>query len=534
MGSRQPGALTLCMHHAPGNASHMSNESASVTTAAPAAVAPALTFASLALSEPIQRAIADKGYTTPSPIQAQAIPYLLQGRDLIGLAQTGTGKTAAFALPILNRLAAITKPRATKRPRALILTPTRELAIQIGENIAQYGSHLHVRTTLVFGGVGEHPQIKSIAVGTDILVATPGRLMDLMGQKHVFLDQVEVFVLDEADRMLDMGFAPDVKRITAQLPDGSRRQSLLFSATMPDTIRNLANSLLRNPALVEIVPNGTTVERIEQKVCFVDRGLKQRLLTHFLKQNPGALTLVFSRTKHGADRIAKNLKRDGIDADAIHGNKGQGARQRALENFRNGNIPVLVATDIAARGIDVKDVALVINYDLPEEPEAYVHRIGRTARAGASGQAIAFCDHEERDLLRDIQRLTRRTIPVDKTHPYAEGGEIAEKHRVDQVQRRREQPQQQQHAPGRQHHGRGEAQSRGGRGGQQQQGRPHHGGQGRPSYGHGPGERATRGPVAQRDTTPSPQQEQRARDIAEGGAKPGGEAKAPRWAFWRR
>ena len=518
----------------------MSNALATVPSTNTPSLASEVTFASFALCEPIKRAIADKGYTTPTPIQVQAIPHLLEGRDLIGLAQTGTGKTAAFALPILNRMAAITKPRATKRPRALILTPTRELAIQIGENIAEYGSHLHVRTTLVFGGVGEHPQIKSIAVGTDILVATPGRLLDLMGQKAVFLDQVEVFVLDEADRMLDMGFAPDVKRITAVLPDASRRQSLLFSATMPETIRKLANSLLRNPVQVEIVPVGTAVERIEQKVCFVDRGLKQRLLTHILKQNPGALTLVFSRTKHGADRIAKNLKRDGIDADAIHGNKGQGARQKALENFRNGNTPVLVATDIAARGIDVKDVALVINYDLPEEPEAYVHRIGRTARAGASGKAIAFCDHEERDLLRDIQRLTRRTIPVDKEHPFSDGSEMAEKHKVDQEHRRREQrenPQpQQQHAPGRQHHGRGEAQGRGGRGaGQAQaQNRSHHGQtQQRPSYGHASGERASRGPVVARDTH-SPQAQQRSRDMAETSGKPEADSKSPRWAFWRR
>jgi len=475
-------------------------------TAVAAPAAPAITFQSLALAEPIKRAIAEKGYETPSPIQAQAIPHLLAGRDLIGLAQTGTGKTAAFALPILNKLANEKRPRATRRPRALILTPTRELAIQIGDNIAQYGKHLSVRHTLVFGGVGESPQIKSISVGTDILVATPGRLLDLMSNKHVFLDQVETFVLDEADRMLDMGFAPDVKRVTAHLPDISRRQSLLFSATMPDEIRKMANSLLKNPALVEIVPVGTTAERIEQAVCMVDKGLKHKLLVHFLRQDPNALTLVFSRTKHGADRIAKNLRRDGIEADAIHGNKGQGARQRALENFRNGKIPVLIATDIAARGIDVKDVSLVINFDLPEEPEAYVHRIGRTARAGASGRAIAFCDHEERDLLRDIQRLTRRTIPVDKDHPFAEGGPAAVLHREEQARRRSEQPAQGQqrgqrqgggrgqqggqHAPGRQHQQR----SQDGNAQRERQGeRQHHSeGQRRPSYGHGTDERARR------------------------------------------
>ena len=377
-----------------------------------------LTFASLALCAPIQRAITEKGYTLPSPIQAKSIPHLLEGRDLIGLAQTGTGKTAAFALPLLERLHKNPIARQAKRPRALVLTPTRELAIQIGENIALYGRHLQVRHTLVFGGVGEYPQIKSIALGTDIVVATPGRLLDLMSQRHVFLDRVEVFILDEADRMLDMGFAPDVKRVISQLPP--KRQSLLFSATMPESIREIASRLLVNPVVVEVAPVGSTADRVDQKVCFVGRGQKHRLLLHFLSKHEGERVLVFSRTKHGANRLAKNLSRVGVRADAIHGDKTQGARQRALASFRDGSVPVLVATDIAARGIDVKEIGLVVNFDLPEEPEAYIHRIGRTARAGASGLAIAFCDHEERSLLRDIQKLIRKTIPVENDHPYVD------------------------------------------------------------------------------------------------------------------
>ncbi|MFA5263494.1 MAG: DEAD/DEAH box helicase [Opitutaceae bacterium] len=375
-----------------------------------------VSFTSLALVEQLQRAVSEKGYTHPSPIQARAIPVLLAGRDLIGLAQTGTGKTAAFALPILQRLTLSPQPRVARKPRVLILTPTRELAVQIGESLAVYGKHLPLRHTVIFGGVGEQPQIRALNGGVDIVVATPGRLMDLMQQGYAALDRIEVFVLDEADRMLDMGFAPDVKRIVARLP--AKRQSLLFSATMPESIRELANSLLTQPERVEVTPTGSTVDKVEQRLCHVDRNHKHRLLVHILQQHPGKLALVFTRTKHGANRLAKNLTRDGIEADAIHGNKSQGARQRALENFRAGTVPVLVATDIAARGIDVKDVAIVVNYELPEEPEAYVHRIGRTARAGASGLAIAFCDHEERDLLRDIQRLIRKTILVDDRHPF--------------------------------------------------------------------------------------------------------------------
>jgi len=375
-----------------------------------------ISFASLQLSAPLQRALTDKAYTHPSPIQARAIPPLLEGRDLIGVAQTGTGKTAAFALPILHRLAADPRPRAPRLPRALILTPTRELAVQIGGNIALYGRYLQLRHTLVFGGVGEQPQIRSLAAGTDIVVATPGRLLDLMEQRCIALDRVEIFVLDEADRMLDMGFAPAVKRVLAKLPP--RRQSLLFSATMPESIRSLAHSFLRDPVRVEVAPVASTAERIDQHVCHVDRTNKHRLLVHLLQKHHEGLVLVFSRTKHGADRLARNLARDGLVADAIHGNKSQGARQRALESFRTGESRILVATDIAARGIDVKGIALVVNYDLPNEPEAYVHRIGRTARAGAEGIAISLCDDTERGFLRDIQRLIRQEIPVLADHPF--------------------------------------------------------------------------------------------------------------------
>jgi ATP-dependent RNA helicase RhlE len=377
------------------------------------------TFASLNLAAPLLRALVEKAYTNPSPIQAKAIPPLLEGRDLIGCAQTGSGKTAAFALPILQRLAARPLPQMSRRPRALILTPTRELAAQIGENIALYGSHLTLRHTVIFGGVGEHPQIKALAAGVEIVVATPGRLLDLMERGFVALDRVEIFVLDEADRMLDMGFAPDVKRIIARLP--ARRQSLLFSATMPEEIRDMANRLLRDPVRVDVAPAATTVESVEQRVCHVQRGDKHRLLVHTLQQHPNELVLVFSRTKHGANRIADNLERDGIQAAAIHGNKSQGARQRALEDFRTGRTRVLVATDIAARGIDVKGIALVVNFDIPEEPEAYVHRIGRTARMGAKGLAFSFCDPSEHSSWRDILRLIRQSVPVYANHPFAAG-----------------------------------------------------------------------------------------------------------------
>ncbi len=380
-------------------------------------------FASLNLAPQLLRALVEKGYTHPSPIQAKAIPPLLEGRDYIGCAQTGTGKTAAFALPILHRLAAKPQLPCPRRPRALILTPTRELAVQIDESFASYGRHLPLRHAVVFGGVGEQPQIRALASGVEIIVATPGRLLDLMQQGCAVLDRVETFVLDEADRMLDMGFAPDVNRIIARLP--ARRQSLLFSATMPESICALASRLLHDPLRGDVAPVTATADRIEQRVCHVQRHDKHRLLVHTLTQHPKGLVLVFSRTKHGANRLADNLGRDGIEAAAIHGNKSQGARQRALEDFRAGRTRVLVATDIAARGIDVKGIELVINFDLPDEPEAYVHRIGRTARMGASGLAYSFCDPSEHASLRDIQRLIRQTIPVQADHPFVANAQNA-------------------------------------------------------------------------------------------------------------
>jgi ATP-dependent RNA helicase RhlE len=381
------------------------------------------TFASLNLAPQLLRALVEKGYTHPSPIQAKAIPPLLEGRDYIGCAQTGTGKTAAFALPILHRLAAKPQLPCPRRPRALILTPTRELAVQIDESFAAYGRHLPLRHAVVFGGVGEQPQIRALSSGVEIIVATPGRLLDLMQQGCAVLDRVETFVLDEADRMLDMGFAPDVNRIIARLP--ARRQSLLFSATMPESICTLASRLLHDPLRGDVAPVTATADRIEQRICHVQRHDKHRLLVHMLTQHPKGLVLVFSRTKHGANRIADNLDRDGIEAAAIHGNKSQGARQRALEDFRAGRTRVLVATDIAARGIDVKGIELVINFDLPDEPEAYVHRIGRTARMGASGLAFSFCDPSEHASLRDIQRLIRQTIPVQADHPFVANAQNA-------------------------------------------------------------------------------------------------------------
>ncbi|MDX2110335.1 MAG: DEAD/DEAH box helicase [Verrucomicrobiota bacterium] len=376
-----------------------------------------VTFESLGLIEPLQRALKDRKYINASPIQAQAIPLLLEGRDVMGCAQTGTGKTAAFALPILQHLVNRPKTRNPRRPRALILTPTRELAVQIDESFGAYGAHLHMRHTVIYGGVGQHPQVRGLTQGTDIVIATPGRLLDLEQQGHVRFSEVEFFVLDEADRMLDMGFAPDVKRIIAKIP--LNRQSLLFSATMPNAIIDIANSLLRNPVRIDITPETPTAERIEQRICHVARENKINLLHHVLNQHPEGLVLLFARTKHGADKVVKMLARDGVRSEAIHGNKSQNARQRALEGFRNGRVRILVATDIAARGIDVKGIELVINYDLPDEPESYVHRIGRTARAGKSGLAYSFCDHEERSTLRVIQKIIRMAIPVVADHPFA-------------------------------------------------------------------------------------------------------------------
>ena len=369
-----------------------------------------MTFSDLQLIEPVLRAVTAEGYDTPTPIQRKAIPHLLAGRDLIGIAQTGTGKTAAFALPILQRLAADMTPRRRLSPRALVLAPTRELAIQIGDSFRAYGRFLALRHAVIFGGVGQQPQVKALAAGVDILVATPGRLIDLMEQGHARLDGVSVFVLDEADRMLDIGFIRPIRRIVAALP--AARQSLCFSATMPPEVAKLCHDILHDPVRVEVTPVASTVERIDQRVFFVDAPDKRRLLALLLRDRAVTRALVFTRTKHGANRVAEQLSRGGVRADAIHGNKSQGARQRAIAGFRDGTLRVLVATDIAARGIDIDGITHVINYELPNVPETYVHRIGRTARAGAAGTAISFCDRAERASLRDIEKLTRRRLAV--------------------------------------------------------------------------------------------------------------------------
>ncbi len=367
-------------------------------------------FNDLGLSAPILKALADEKYETPTPIQAQAIPHVLAGRDLLGIAQTGTGKTAAFALPILNRLAADPKPTPRRSCRALILSPTRELASQIADSFKAYGRHLRLTTAVVFGGVSPRAQIQSLARGVDILVATPGRLMDHAGTGAVTLDKVEVFVLDEADQMLDLGFIHAIRKLVRMLP--TQRQNLFFSATMPKEIGQLAGELLRDPVKVAVTPVATPVETIDQKVIFVDTPQKRSVLAEILGDASMGRTLVFTRTKHGADRVVRHLESSGIDSAAIHGNKSQSQRERALGAFREGRTKVLVATDIAARGIDVDGVTHVINFDLPNIPESYVHRIGRTARAGASGIAISFCDAEERAYLRDIEKLIRRQIPA--------------------------------------------------------------------------------------------------------------------------
>ena len=375
-------------------------------------------FHDLKLIDPLLRAVREAGYETPTPIQQQAIPILLQGRDLIGAAQTGTGKTAAFSLPMLQKLAERPYPGRRVPIRALILTPTRELASQIGDNIATYGRYLKIKHAVIFGGVGQNPQVTALRNGVDILVATPGRLLDLIGQGHIRLEDIEIFVLDEADRMLDMGFIHDVRRVIKVLP--KQRQTLLFSATMPQEIQELAHQILRSPALVEVTPHSTTVERIDQSVYFVGKKDKPALLVHLLNTNRDIRrVLVFTRTKHGANKVVEKLERARIQAEAIHGNKSQTARERALANFKSGRTRVLVATDIASRGIDVDDVTHVINYDLPYEPESYVHRIGRTARAGASGSAFSFCDGEERKLLNAIEKLIRLRVPVSTTPEFA-------------------------------------------------------------------------------------------------------------------
>lgn len=374
-------------------------------------------FQDLELIEPILQALKQEGYTQPTPIQEKAIPPALQGRDVLGCAQTGTGKTAAFTIPILQLLhaeAAVNTGR--KKIRALVLTPTRELAIQIGESVTAYGANTGLRHAVVFGGVSQAQQVNALRAGVDILIATPGRLMDLVDQRFIDLRDIGIFVLDEADRMLDMGFINDVKKIIAKLP--AKKQTLFFSATMPAEIVWLVNSLLDNPVRVEVTPVSSTTEQVEQAVYFVEKGDKPSLLVHVLQDNNIKSALVFTRTKYGADKIVKILRRANIHADAIHGEKSQNARQRALSMFKAGQLRVLVATDIASRGIDVDDLSHVINYELPNVPETYVHRIGRTGRAGATGIALSFCDAEERIFLKDINKLIAKTVPAVQEHPY--------------------------------------------------------------------------------------------------------------------
>jgi ATP-dependent RNA helicase RhlE len=373
-------------------------------------------FSELDLIEPLQTAVKVSGYTIPTPIQAQAIPILLQGKDLLGCAQTGTGKTAAFALPILNRLALNPKRLEAKHPRVLVLTPTRELAIQIDESFRVYGAGLKIKTAVIFGGVGQVPQVRALSQGVEVLVATPGRLMDLIQQRYLNLSKIEVFVLDEADRMLDMGFIHTIRKILTLLPQ--KRHNLFFSATMPPDIEKLAGSMLTHPVRIEVTPVSSTAEMIQQSVMYVEQSKKRDLLRHVLKDKALSRVIVFTRTKHGANRVVEVLEKNGVSSAAIHGNKSQSARQKALESFRAGRVRVLVATDIAARGIDIDGISHVINFEVPNIAESYVHRIGRTARAGAEGIAISFCDGEERSFIRDIEKLIGQKIPVATEQPY--------------------------------------------------------------------------------------------------------------------
>lgn len=393
----------------------MQNENTSPSTLADTTASTKL-FSDLELIEPLQRALRDLRYEKPTPIQEQAIPILLQGRDLLGCAQTGTGKTAAFALPLLQNLAQSKIRPRHRQALVLVLAPTRELALQIHENFVDYGRYLDLKTAVIFGGVGQGPQVKELLNGVDVLVATPGRLFDLLEQKHVFLDKVQAFVLDEADRMMDMGFIADIQKILKILP--KQRHNLFFSATMPKDIAKLAESILNNPARVEITPESSTAEKVEQWVMYVDKPKKRDLLKHILQDKAFKKVIVFTRTKHGANRVAEVLQKIKITSAAIHGDKSQGARQRALEEFRSGHCRVLIATDIAARGIDVDDITHVINFEVPHIPENYVHRIGRTARAGRAGIAISFVDIEEKSFIRDIEKSIGKTIPVVTQQPF--------------------------------------------------------------------------------------------------------------------
>jgi ATP-dependent RNA helicase RhlE len=438
------------------------------------------------------RAVKAEGYTTPTPIQVQAIPPALEGRDVLGCAQTGTGKTAAFALPILQRLSAGNPPAAHGRPiRALILTPTRELASQIVDSFKAYGKFTKLTWAVIFGGVGQNAQEQALRRGVDVLVATPGRLLDLMSQKLVSYKSLEVFVLDEADRMLDMGFIHDVKRVIAALPP--KRQTLFFSATMPPEIQSLSKSLLKDPARLEVVPQSTTAEKVEQRLYFVEREKKRHLLVHLLGDVAIRRALVFTRTKHGANRVTKQLEAARISAEAIHGNKSQNARERALDAFKDGSCRVLVATDIAARGIDIDGITHVINFDLPNIPESYVHRIGRTGRAGATGTALSFCDTEERAFLKDIERTIRLRVPVVAEHPFLSGRPMPEGMSVDSAEDRP---------------AHGGNRSRGGQrpqGGGQRSGESRGGGQGQRRRGGGGGGGGGRGPGARADGARQPQ-----------------------------
>ena len=387
-----------------------------------------MTFSELKLIEPIQQALQTLGYTKPTPIQAQAIPLLLEGKDLLGCAQTGTGKTAAFAIPILQLMQQQPQgqqQKGARRIKALVVTPTRELAIQIDESFGDYGKNLHLKHTVIFGGVGQKAQTDILQRGVDILIATPGRLLDLINQRYISLSDINFFVLDEADRMLDMGFIHDVKKLIALLP--KKRQSLFFSATMPAEITKLANTILVNPVRVEVTPVSSTADTINQELYYVDKGNKNGLLMHLLETENIRTALVFTRTKHGADKVVKVLNAHGVKAAAIHGNKSQNARQKALADFKDQTLRVLVATDIAARGIDIDELEHVINYEIPNIPETYVHRIGRTGRAGANGTAISFCDAEEKPFLKDIVKLIGKNIPVIGDHPFPFTGVIPEK-----------------------------------------------------------------------------------------------------------
>ena len=437
-----------------------------------------MTFKELGLAEPILRALEAEGYTHPTPIQEKAVPILLRGKDLLGVAQTGTGKTAAFGIPILHHLYIArngSEPSAQgaghkggRNIKALVVTPTRELAIQIGESFTAYGKFTGLRNTVIFGGVKQGKQTKALQQGVDILIATPGRLLDLMGQGYVSFRDLEFAVLDEADQMLDMGFIHDIKKIIAKLPP--KRQSLFFSATMPKTIVDLSRKILGDFEQVTIKPEQATAEKVEQGVYFVSKRNKAKLLKHLVQERPDDSVLVFSRTKHGANKIVKKLAQGDIKSAAIHGNKSQVARQKALGAFKEGNLRILVATDIAARGIDVEELNLVVNYDLPNVPETYVHRIGRTGRADASGMALSFCDMDERPYLKDIERLIKQSVPRMPEHQFIEGDE-AETEQEEQPQKRNNPNPQRNRNPNRNHNRSRNKSRQSGRGGGQRNGR---------------------------------------------------------------